>query len=62
MMAEGGNGSTYSAAQVLDLLEETDLDEEMEMEMDDIDDINEPVCDGSDDDLGIHLDSEDEER
>ena len=60
MMAEGGNGSTYSAAQVLDLLEETDLDEEMEM--DDIDDINEPVCDGSDDDLGIDLDSEDEER
>ena len=60
MMAEGGNGSTYSAAQVLDLLEETDLDEEMEM--DDIDDINEPVCDGSDDDLGLDLDSEDEER
>ena len=60
MMAEGGNGSTYSAAQVLDLLEETDLDEEMEM--DDIDDINEPVCDGSDDDLGIDLDSEDEEK
>ena len=24
--------------------------------------INEPVCDGSDDDLGIDLDSEDEER
>ena len=45
-MAEGGNGSVYSAAQVLDLLEETDFEE---MEMDESDDLNEPVCDGSED-------------
>ena len=58
-MAEGGNGSVYSAAQVLDLLEETDCED---MEMDESDDLNEPVCDGSEDDLGIDMDSEDEER
>ena len=56
-MAEGGNGSVYSAAQVLDL--ETDFED---MEMDESDDLNEPVCDGSEDDLGIDMDSEDEER
>ena len=36
-MAEGGNGSVYSAAQVLDLLEEKDFED---MEMDESDDLH----------------------
>ena len=58
--AANGNGSQYNTAQVLDLLEDTDF-EDMEIE-EDSGELDEPVCDGSDDDLGLDIVSGDEKR
>ena len=52
-MAEGP--SYFSAEQVIDMMD-------AEVEEEEQDDIDEPMCEGSDDDLGVNFRSNEEDR